>query len=96
MAKKQMVVLGIEKKLARRDDFFFEEDVEDDEENFRNYVHCSSKYLSEEFEFVARGAQFPYVNKLLEQGWRVVSVTPQTITGKTSETGCFLFVLEKG
>ena len=56
-----------------------------------------------EFEFVASGAQFPLVNRLLREGWRVVSVTPQNVstsTGNVNECsdleGKFLFVLEWG
>jgi len=91
MAKRQMVVLGIEKVVP--DDESYNDELE---ESYLPPSHYHSTYLDEEFEFVASGAQFPYVNKLLEQGWRVVSVTPQTIGGKNSATGRFLFVLEKG
>ena len=43
--------------------------------------------------WVASGGQFPYVNSLLREGWRVVSVTtPQ----RSSDDHEYLFVLERG
>lgn len=59
------------------------------------YVHSGGDiYAGNDFEFIAHGEQFPHVNRLLTEGWRVVSVTPSR-HGNHSK-GKFLFVLEKG